>query len=80
MASGWFARLWPHEQRGEYGSAIGYRSAQVVRLLAFLLLFLPVVGVPAFFVFVLLQAWALLTLPARAVRWLTSRAEARPVG
>ena len=48
-----------------------------MRLLAFLLLFLPVVGVPAFFVLVLLQLWALVTLPARAVRWLTARAEAR---
>ena len=80
VASGWFARLWPHELRGEYRSAAGYRSAQAVRLVAFVLLFLPIVGIPAFFVFLLLQAWAVLTLPARAVRWLTSRAEARPVG
>ena len=80
VAGGWFARLWPHEQRDEYGSAAGYRSAQAVRLVAFVLLFLPIVGIPAFFVFLLLQAWAVLTLPARAVRWLTSRAEARPVG
>ena len=80
VASGWFARLWPHEQRGEYGSAVGYRSAQAVRLAAFVLLFLPIVGTPAFIVFLLLQAWALLTLPARAIRWLTTRAEARPAG
>ncbi len=78
VASGWFARLWPHEQRGEYGSAVGYRSAQAVRLVAFVLLFLPIVGIPAFIVFLLLQAWALLTLPARAIRWLTARARSAP--
>ena len=76
VASGWFARLWPSEQRGEYGSGVGYRAAQGVRLLAFVLLFLPIVGIPALVVFLLLQAWALLTLPARAVRWITSRASA----
>lgn len=73
VASGWFARLWPHEQRAEYGTAVGYRAAQGVRLLAYILLFLPIVGMPAFLVLLLLQAWAVLTFPVRAVRWLASR-------
>jgi hypothetical protein len=78
VASGWFARLWPKEQREEYGGAVGYRAAQAARMLAYLLLFLPIVGIPAFFVLLLQQLWALITWPVRAVRWLFARAEARP--
>jgi hypothetical protein len=79
VASGWFKRLWPPEARAEYGSAVGYRTAQAVRLLAFLLLFLPVVGIPALLVSLLQQAWAVVTLPVRAVRWLMARSAA-PAG
>jgi hypothetical protein len=79
VASGWFARLWPKEQREEYGSAFGYRAAQAARFLAYLLVFLPIVGVPAFVVSLLLQMWALITFPVRAVRWLFARSEA-PAG
>lgn len=77
VAGSWFARIWPPEQRAEYTSAIGYRAAQVVRLLACVLLFLPLVGGPALIVSLLQQVWALVTLPVRAVRWLTARSEAR---
>jgi hypothetical protein len=76
VASGWFARLWPKEQREEYGSAFGYRAAQAARFLAYLLVFLPIVGVPAFVVSLLLQMWALITFPVRAVRWLFAEARA----
>ncbi len=79
VASGWFARLWPPEQRAEYAGAFGYRAAQAARLLAFLLIFLPIVGAPALIASLLLQLWALVTLPARAVRWLFARSEA-PAG
>jgi hypothetical protein len=79
VASGWFAWLWPKEQREEYAGAAGYRAAQVARLLAFLLVFLPIVGTFAFVVLLLQQMWALITFPVRAVRWLFARAEA-PAG
>jgi hypothetical protein len=77
VASGWYARIWPPEQRSEYSSAFGYRAAQAVRLVAFMLIFLPIVGIPAVIVWLILQVWALVTLPVRAARWLFGRAEAR---
>ncbi len=77
VASAWFQRIWPPEERTEYGSSIGYRAAQGMRLAAFILLFLPIVGLPALLTSTVLQLWALVTLPARAVRWLLARSEAR---
>jgi hypothetical protein len=77
VASDWFGRIWPQEERSEYGSAVGYRAAQGARLLALFLLFLPLAGIPAVVVWTLQQFWTLVTLPARAVRWLSARSEAR---
>lgn len=77
VSSAWFQRIWPAEQRGEYGNAVGYRAAQAARLLAFVAVFVPLVGFPALIGSLLQQAWAILTLPARAVRWLAARGEAR---
>jgi hypothetical protein len=77
VASDWFARIWTPEERSEYRGAIGWRAAQAARLLALFLLFLPVAGVPSLAVWLLQQAWNLVTLPARTVRWLV-RSEARP--
>jgi hypothetical protein len=77
VTSDWFARIWPPEERSEYRGAIGWRAAQAARLLALFLLFLPVAGVPSLAVWLLQQAWNLVTLPARTVRWLV-RSEARP--
>jgi hypothetical protein len=77
VASDWFSGVWPQEERSEYGSAIGYRAAQGARLLALLLVFLPLAGIPAVIVWTLQQFWTLVTLPARAVRWLSTRSEAR---
>lgn len=77
VASGWFARLWPQEEREEYGGIVGYRAAQAARLLAYLALFLPIVGVPALIMSLLQQLWALVTFPVRAIRWLFARTEAR---
>jgi hypothetical protein len=76
VASEWFARVWPQEQRAEYRNSVGYRAAQGVRLLAYFLLFLPIVGIPAFIVSLLQQLWALVTFPVRVVRWLSARARA----
>jgi hypothetical protein len=76
VASQWYARVWPPEQRAEYGAAAGYRAAQVVRLLAYLLLFLPILGVPALIGSFMQQLWALVLLPVRAVRRVSARARA----
>lgn len=69
----WWARIWPPEQREDYGGAIGYYAANFVRLLAFVLLFMPLAGLPAFLVSIMLQAWWFLTAPVRFIRWLFSR-------
>jgi hypothetical protein len=76
VASQWYVRIWPPEQRAEYRGAVGYRAAQGVRLLAYLLLFLPIVGIPALIVSFMQQLWGLAMLPVRAVRWLSARARA----
>ncbi|MEI9901610.1 MAG: hypothetical protein WDN31_17535 [Hyphomicrobium sp.] len=77
VASAWFQRIWPSEERGEYGGWIGYRAAQAARLAAYVVLFLPLVGLPALVASFFLQFWTLVMLPVRAVRWLAGRAEAR---
>jgi hypothetical protein len=76
VASQWFARVWPQEQREEYRNSVGYRAAQGVRLLAYFVLFLPIAGIPALIVSFIQQLWALAMLPVRAVRWLSARARA----
>lgn len=73
FSSSWWRRVWPIEQREEYGNAIGYQAARAVRLLAFLLLFLPVVGFAAFLAAVAAQLWHMLTAPLRWLRWLRGK-------
>lgn len=74
---GWWVRLWPAEQRAEYAGAVGYQAARVVRVLLYLLVFLPIVGIPAGVWAMLVglagQLWALLTAPYRLVRWAWSK-------
>jgi len=77
VARGWWARLWPPESRGEYGGAAGYRAAQAARLVAFVLIFLPIAGLPAFFIALALQLLGLLMLPFRFLGWLASRVQAK---
>lgn len=69
----WWTRIWPAEDRAEYGSYIGYALARLVRGLVFVLVFLPLVGLPLFLRYVGLQLWAFLTAPVRAARWLRGR-------
>jgi hypothetical protein len=69
----WWDRIWPTEDRTEYGSYVGYALARLVRGLAFVLVFLPLVGLPLFLRYVGLQLWALLTAPVRFMRWLRER-------
>lgn len=68
LAGGWFARIWPAEQRREYQGRIGYLLARGARLMAFVLLFLPLAGVPALLATMAMQLWRLITLPAVLLR------------
>jgi len=77
VARAWWDRLWPAEQRSEYRGLVGYRAAQAARLLAFLLLFLPVAGLPALFVALILQLFGIAMLPFRFLRWIMSGSEAK---
>lgn len=76
-ARAWWARLWPVEERGEYAGALGYHAARAMRFLGFVLVFLPVVGIPAG-VWAMVkglteQVWFFVTLPFRLVRWVWRR-------
>lgn len=68
VAWAWWQRLWPAEARGEYASFLGYQLAGIVRLVAFLVLFLPFAGAPALLAMLTLQLWQLFTLPLRLWR------------
>lgn len=69
----WWRRLWPAEQRREYAGRFGYIAARVARFLACVLVYLPVVGIPALFWLGALQLWNMITWPIRAARWLWDR-------
>ena len=47
VARAWWRKLWPQEKRQEYAGRFGYQAARVARGIAFVLLFLPFVGLPA---------------------------------
>lgn len=47
VAREWWRKLWPQEKRQEYAGNFGYQAARVARGIAFVLLFLPLVGTPA---------------------------------
>ncbi|MFN3868519.1 MAG: hypothetical protein ACK4MF_05575 [Hyphomicrobiaceae bacterium] len=80
-AGAWWRRIWPQEERGEYAGALGYHAARLVRMTAFVVLFLPIVGLPAgvwtLIVSTLQQLWAILTAPYHLLRWIY--AKLRPV-
>jgi hypothetical protein len=77
MAATWWQQIWPKEERNEYRGEAGYRAAQGVRLVAFVLLFLPVAGVPALIAATALQLFGVILLPVRLVGRLTGRASVR---
>ncbi len=69
--------IWPPEKRAEYRSAFGYHAARVVKTLVFLLVFLPVAGIPMMILTIILQIWTVLgwiwsalMSPLRLWRWL----------
>ena len=75
----WWRWVWPQEKRGEYSGRIGHRSAQLVRFSFFLLLFLPLVAVPAMIWNFLVQVWSWITLPWRLFKWLIGVGQASEV-
>ncbi|MGE0023047.1 MAG: hypothetical protein AB7S70_05370 [Hyphomicrobium sp.] len=77
VSSQWWTRIWPPEERSEYGGLLGYTSARVARALAYLFVFLPVAGIPALLWLGLLQLWNMVTLPIRALSWLWARLSPR---
>lgn len=77
VSSGWWARVWPPEQRQDYSGRLGYGAARLARLTAYLGLFLPLVGIPALSWLGVLQIWTMITLPFRAASWLWERVSAR---
>ncbi len=70
----WWARIWPSEERSSYSSAFGYHAARVVRVIAYLFLFLPLAGGLAFLVLLGEQLWHTVTAPLRWWRWLRGKA------
>lgn len=70
FALAWWRWLWPPEAREEYGGWFGFQTARLARLILFVFLFVPVVGVPAALCHLLYQVWFWITLPWRALRWL----------
>jgi len=77
LARAWWERLWPAERRAEYRGIAGYRAANAARLLAFLVVFLPIAGLPALFASLILQLFGIAMLPFRFLRWLAARAQAK---
>lgn len=69
----WWSRVWPPEQRHDYAGRIGYAAARGARVLACVVLFLPLVGLPALLWLGVLQLWGVVTAPFRAMRWLWGR-------
>ncbi len=72
-ARGWWGRIWPPEQRQQYAGVPGFLAARVARLAAFVLVFLPLVAIPALLWTLALQIRSWITLPVRAARWLARR-------
>jgi hypothetical protein len=68
VSLGWWRRLWPQEDRKEYERAIGFYLAKAVRLLMFLIVFLPLAGMPALFAMLAMQLWEAVTYPVRLWR------------
>lgn len=69
----WWALLWPPKGREAYRNAVAFHGLRFARFMIFLLLFLPVVAMPAAVMAIILQVWAIVTWPFKAVRGLLRR-------
>lgn len=73
FSSAWFAKVWPPVHRERYRHALIHWAAIACRFLVFLLLFMPLVGVPAAAATGLAAVWNLVMAPFRAVAWLIGK-------
>ncbi|MEQ1718854.1 MAG: hypothetical protein ABL907_23200 [Hyphomicrobium sp.] len=64
-ARGWWRRVWPPRVRKEGQGKFGYWFGNVPNFLVFLLLFLPIAGMPALIWQALQNLWASITAPFR---------------
>ena len=69
----WWRRIWPKEERAEYASGIGFYLARAARQGAFLFLFLPVAGIPAFTLEFMANLWYQIKAPIRWWGWLREK-------
>lgn len=67
-ARGWWARIWPAVSVGEANRPTLAWPRRLVRELAYLLVFLPVAGLPAFVWQAMVQFWGVVTAPFRWIR------------
>lgn len=77
VARQWWNVIWPPEDRSEYSGFAGFAAARTVKWLAFVLLFLPLVGPFAFLWTVLCQIAWIVMAPFRLLRRLFSGSRAQ---
>ena len=70
---GWWRRLVTPQPRAEGENKLLYSLRRLPVNLIFLLVFLPIAGVPAFLILMAKQAWHTITAPIRWIRWLFGR-------
>ena len=73
VARRWWEKIWPQEVRTEYGNALGYWSARAIRLVALLLVFIPLAALATAPVQALTKLWDMLRWPLRLWHRLTGR-------
>ncbi|MEL7047544.1 MAG: hypothetical protein AAFO75_01045, partial [Pseudomonadota bacterium] len=73
----WWRYIWKKETRADYGNAAGYYAARCVKALAYVFLFLPIVGLPAVVVQALLHVWNMIMIPFRFFSWLFGKVTVR---
>ncbi|CFW98384.1 conserved membrane protein of unknown function [Candidatus Filomicrobium marinum] len=66
----WWARVWPKMKRESFANTAGYYATRILKLVVFLIAFMPLVGVPAALVSIIQQLWAIVTLPWRILTWI----------
>lgn len=66
----WWAAVWPAEEVKNYSSDTGYWAARAARVLVFIFLFWPIVGIPAAVCSSAVQIYNIIMIPFRCLGWL----------